>query len=980
MKRTIAILLVMLMALSLFAGAGMREVTWEDYQQWLVDNLAAISPFPEPVSAIVWETGSWEEIEAGYDSGPWGKFFDEDCYNASTWEEFVAAGGVGTFNADFVDLPMGPDETDSASGEASGEAVGEVTWEDYQQWLVDNLAAISPFPEPVSAIVWETGSWEEIEAGYDSGPWGKFFDEDCYNASTWEEFVAAGGVGTFNADFVDLPMGPDETDSASDEAAATVTVNADGTVSGVEGEHISLIVDGVEKALLPGEYSGAVVVTEEFSVTGSSGSGEPPAGGGSPGGASGDTSANTGEVTVGSLTRTVLGTELISTQGADDYRTALYVDADGVREEYSVTEAVLGGSYDDASAEGISVTGESDTFGALVVESVPYELADAVIRLNSASVGGETNDFTGLGAAVSAYGDGTLLEITDSDIETTGVVKPALYISGGADVIIRNSRLAAMGGEVYDTYLSNANQQSMIGAPWHLGINNALGNSRCVNLMGAGTTETVIDSEIYAAGWGGLSVDDGSYMRMDVLNTSVEVDEGYGAFAIAQVTENYYGVNMNAGVLDFIMMGGHVNIGSYTGGDEITVRRMEVKDAGEGIDTYYAQETDEVIAVVSSDAVAEGETVYSTVASDRFGFEMHSMMLNDTVNTITLKENTTLTTGEASFIVKSGFAEITVDNATVTTGASPYTGETVFLQVMDNDDGFCGLTNFQYSAFGEYFWEPDGWSFEFSDTIDTDDYDLQGSAAYDVKDYGTEGSKDLDQWWTKVNLADTAVVGDIWNSTGYWTQGGSDLYVTIGENASVTGVISSGAYQHYAKTYEVGLYGFYSASGEDTVPLEDNAWYNSENSGSWDNSKYISVVDNTPFFYGANGTEVTVQNGGIWNLTGASFVTALTVDGGSIENLAAIYEVHLDVTDRDNQVDAVTVASCEEVAWNGGDIALSAGDNTTIFVLLPAGTDIDQVILVGQSLGIGAKDFEGLYLGSFYDPAVGLLESPMDIY
>lgn len=886
MKKTLAFVLVVLLALSLFAGAGMREVTWEDYQQWLVDNIAAISPFPEPVSAIVWETESWEEIEAGYNSGPWGKFFDEDCYNASTWDEFVAAGGVGTFNEEFVDLPMGP-ETDSSSGDPSGEA--------------------------------------------------------------------------------------------TDASAETIIVNDDGTVDGIEAEHVSLVVDGIEKARIPGSYSGSVVVTEEYSVTGSSGSGEPPAGGGGPGGSSGESSGESGEKQVGTITRTVLGNELISTRGATDYRTALYVDADGIRNEYSVTETVLGGSYDNTSAQGISVTGESDTFSALVVEGVPYELVGSTIRLNSRSAGGNTNDFTGLGAAVSAYGDGTLLEITDSDIETAGVVKPALYISGGADVIVRSSRLATLGGDVYDTYLSNANQTSMIGAPWHLGIDNALGNSRCVNLMGKGTTETVIDSQVYAAGWGALSVDDGSYMRMDIINTDVDVDEGYGAFAIAQVTENYYGTTMNAGVLDFIMMGGHVNIGSYTGGDEITVRRMEVKDAGEGIDNYYAQETEEVVAVVSSESVPEGETVYSHISSDRFGFEMHSMMLNDTVNTITLKENTSLTTGEASFIVKSGFAEITVDNATVNTGASPYTGETVFLQIMDNDDGFCGLTNFQYSTFGEYFWEPDGWSFEFKDTIDTDDYDLQGSAAYDVKDFGTEGRKDLDQWWTKVNLTNTHIVGDLWNSTGYWTQGGSDLYVTIGESASVTGIISSGAYQHYAKTYEVGLYGFYGASGEDSVPLENNTWYNSDNSGSWANAKYISVVDNTPFFYGANGTEVTVTDGGVWNMTDTSFVTALTVKNGELNGVESIYKVTLDVTDQDNRTDDVTVVAWEEMTWDGGDIRLAAEDNLTVFVLVPTGESIDNVLLVGESLGYGAKEFQGQYFGSFYDPALGLLAEPMNI-
>lgn len=889
MRRTLSAVLVVLLALSLFTGAGLRkEVTWEDYQQWLVDNLAAISPFPEPVSAIVWETESWEEIEAGYDSGPWGKFFDEDCYNASTWEEFVAAGGVGTFNADFVDLPMGPDADSGSSGEAS--------------------------------------------------------------------------------------------DEASDEASGeSITVTADGRIDGVDAEHVSLIVNGAEIALTPGSYNGQVVITEEYSVTASGGSGEPPAGGGGPGGASGG-SGETGEKTVGELTRTVLGTELITTKGATDYRTALYVDEAGVRDEYSVTEAVSGGSFDGERAQNVSITGGSDTFSALVVEGVPYTLSGADIDLNSQSAGGHTNDFTGLGAAVSAYGEGTVLTIENSDIETGGVVKPALYISGGADVIVRNSRLAALGGEVYGTYLSNANQTGMIGAPWHLGINNARGNSRCINLMGKGTTETVIDSEVYAAGWGALSVDDGSYMRMDVVNSTVDVDEGYGAFAIAQITENYYGVDMNAGVLDFIMMGGHVNIGSYTGGDEIDIRRMQVKGDGEGIDTYYAEEGDELVATVSSEAVPAGETVRSTISSERFGFEMHSMMLNDTVNTITLKEGTALETGEAAFIVKSGFADITIDDASVTVGESPYTGERVLLQLMDNDDGFCGLTNFQYSTFGEYFWEPDGWSFEFADTIDTDDFDLQGSAGYDVRDYGDVACKSLDPWWTNLTLENTAIEGDVWNSTGYWTQGGSALSVTIGEGARLTGVISSGAYQHYAKTYEVGLYGFYGASGSDSVPLEENAWYNSENSGSWENAKYISVVANTPYYYGANDTAVTVSDGGVWDVTGACLLTELRVDGGTVNGLGGIYELTLSVAGLDNQVDAVTVERCTAVDWVGGDIDLAAANNTTVYLLLPEGAEVSDYARAGESLGIGAKEFEGQYFGSFYVPGQGLLAEPLDIY
>ncbi|MCD8115567.1 MAG: hypothetical protein LUE21_00330 [Oscillospiraceae bacterium] len=782
-----------------------------------------------------------------------------------------------------------------------------------------------------------------------------------------------------------------------------VTVNEDDTVDGVEGDNLTMVIDGVETAMEPGDYEGgiSITVTESFTVAGSSGGG---ASGEMSGEASGEvadtgseaseeaeaeasgeaeeTGTASGEASASgsdsvTLTKTILGTELISSRSSTDYRTALYVDEDGINASYSVLAAIVGGIYDNESAVGISITAGSDTFSGLVVEGVEYTLSDAEIVLDTDSHGGTTNDFSGLGSAVSAYGSGTNLTIEDSYIETDGVVKTTLFVSGGADVLIQSSELVANGGVVYDTYLSNANQGTMIGAPWHLGIDNALGNSRAVNLMGAQTTLTIVDSSVYAAGWGALSVDDGSYMRMDVINTEVTVDEGYGAFAIGQVTENYYGATFSSGVLDFIMMGGHVTFQSYTGGDVVTVKRMEVKDEGEGIDTYYAQETDEVVRQVSSNEVEEGETVYSTLYSERFGFEMHSMMLNDTVNTVQLLDGTSLTTGETSFIVKSGFAEITIDNATVTTGESPYTGDTVFLQIMDNDDGFYGLTDFAYSTFGEYFWEPDGWSFEFVDTTDTDDYDMQGNPAYDVMDYGTEATGDLEQWWTTLTLTNTDITGDIWNSTGYWTQGGSDLYVSIGEGATVTGVISAGAYQHYAKTYEVGLYGYYAATGEDSVGLEGNTWYNSENSGSWENAKYISVVTNTPYYYGANGVEVSITDGGVWNVTDVCFLTGLTVDGGAVSGAEAIYKVTVSVTDQDNAVDTVTVDAIEQVDWDGGDIELAVDDIYTLYVVLPAGTDIDDVLLEGESLGYSTKEFEGQYFGSFYDPETGLLDTPL---
>lgn len=97
------------------APAAGGEVTWADYQAWLISILPEISPFPDEVGEIILETGSWDEIDMA--NGPWGKIFGEDAFNCTPWAEFEANGGVGTYNADFIDLPA--EDAPAASGEPS---------------------------------------------------------------------------------------------------------------------------------------------------------------------------------------------------------------------------------------------------------------------------------------------------------------------------------------------------------------------------------------------------------------------------------------------------------------------------------------------------------------------------------------------------------------------------------------------------------------------------------------------------------------------------------------------------------------------------------------------------------------------------------------------------------------------------------------------------------------------------------------------
>lgn len=82
--------------------------------------------------------------------------------------------------------------------------------------------------------------------------------------------------------------------------------------------------------------------------------------------ASGETDASASGETEGSeestgITRSPLGDEVVDTSGLDDYRTAIYVDGNGLSETYSVLAALQTGEADDEGASDITITATSDT-------------------------------------------------------------------------------------------------------------------------------------------------------------------------------------------------------------------------------------------------------------------------------------------------------------------------------------------------------------------------------------------------------------------------------------------------------------------------------------------------------------------------------------------------------------------------------------------------------------------------------------------
>ena len=123
-KRILALLLAMAMMVCVFAACGSEsapaaeaapagEVTWADYQAYLVEKAGANAPDLAEFQAQVDALSSWEDIDQTV--SPWDQMFT--TIGLSTWEEFQAG------NVKEPAVMGGPDA--SASGEMSGEATEE---------------------------------------------------------------------------------------------------------------------------------------------------------------------------------------------------------------------------------------------------------------------------------------------------------------------------------------------------------------------------------------------------------------------------------------------------------------------------------------------------------------------------------------------------------------------------------------------------------------------------------------------------------------------------------------------------------------------------------------------------------------------------------------------------------------------------------------------------------------------------------------
>jgi hypothetical protein len=475
------------------------------------------------------------------------------------------------------------------------------------------------------------------------------------------------------------------------------------------------------------------------------------------------------------------------------------------------------------------------------------------------------SDFSGLGSAIVAY-DGATLTVEDAEVYTKGIERTGVLVSQNANAIIKNSTFTVLGAnpltDTYEGYHNSADQNWMISPPWPLGISGA---ARGVNMIGENPTLTVIDSTFNVGAWAILSTDSGSNMIINVVDSELNIlpeseggldsgwrifgyDEdaygtGYGSYYIGNPTQNYYGATISGVTYAAIITG--ATKGLYT-------------SSNGSIDLYDAN--GDLIETVEG---AGQPTVINSV----FGFMQHNALSDG----IYVLDGTTINAADAIVIYKAGNGNYVFDDAVLNSDKG------VLFQMIDNDD--------DSRIGGSPMSVDDG----FSSTYDESNL-ASSEPGFPGITYDYESSVGGNT--VTVSYTNGEYNGNLYNGTGYYTQTGDDLVVTLGENAVLNGDVALTSTIKGIKYSPEAIEGIEYYGDDITYVLLDAEGNITEDA---DEAAFIQFqtytineyflqghVENLVHYNGASTAEVVVEAGAEWNVADESLLTSLTVEDGAV--------------------------------------------------------------------------------------------------
>ena len=507
--------------------------------------------------------------------------------------------------------------------------------------------------------------------------------------------------------------------------------------------------------------------------------------------------------------------------------------------------------------------------------------------------GTHASEFSGVGSAISMVNNATL-KAEDLNIVTYGFVRSALIMDNYCDAWIKDSELITFGNnpfeKAWDGYYNSAQTTMMLSPPWVLGI---MGGVRTINVLDSYCTLVIENSHLASGGWGVISTDGCLDPVIYVIDSELEIypesyygmdsgwelfglDEnaygtGYGAYIIGGTDEKVYGSDIYGGTYAAIAREGSISYQSSSGEIGIT------SAMGEDMGTVAGQGKNTTIDTV-------------------FGFMTHAA--SDVW--IDVLDGTEVNTAFASFLYRdTGHAYFNVDNSVLNPG------DGIILQMMDTDDSTVG----GFNPFNEFLYEDAG-----------------------VPSVSGNETGDTEYCETVImSLTNGDYAGDFYNGTGYYTQAGDTLSLTIGEGAKVTGDVALTETFHgipYSPEAIEVIKGYgddvtYVLMDKDFNIIEDEskAVYIQFTQFSLRQYFLLGHVMNREYYNGYSAINVVVEDGGEWVVEDASLVTYLKIDGGKV------YGEVIDNGDGSYSLapSAKALTSGEWGEWNEANVAASTG-------------------------------------------------------
>ena len=311
-----------------------------------------------------------------------------------------------------------------------------------------------------------------------------------------------------------------------------LTLTDGGKITAPAGKLVTLVYNGENIPLLPGQYEGDVVL----------------------------------EVT-----------DAVRYQNTD-FRAAVTMEDGKYAPEKSIRAAAIGGEIGDGKISGVSVTSMEEAVNGIFV-SVPEGEETVIENVKLDMLGNGGNDFIGYGAAIAASGKGKLT-VNKSDIRTHGAARGSIYAGDHIHLEVNDTKIASKGGVLnadYEDTIKTTLPGVMRRVPWMLGLR---GNCRATNLLDYAEAE-YNRCNLSAEGWGVLSTDGVKRCRMNVNDCDVTVTgpSGYAALSIGDCVVNFNGSRVKTPDYAMIMMmgkgsGGFLDGSTVDSGRFITMSSM----------------------------------------------------------------------------------------------------------------------------------------------------------------------------------------------------------------------------------------------------------------------------------------------------------------------------------------------------------------------------------------------------------------------